>query len=80
MVAELQDPVQSMAHTRFRLPWQWDGRETVLMSRAVDETGYTQPTVAEFRAKRGIGTDYHFNYIRGWVVEPDGQVVFGGNA
>jgi sulfane dehydrogenase subunit SoxC len=50
------------------------------MSRAVDETGYTQPTVAEFRAKRGIGTDYHFNYIRGWAVEPDGQVVFGGNA
>jgi len=80
MVAELQEPVQSMAHTRFRLPWQWDGRETVLMSRAVDETGYTQPTVAEFRAKRGIGTDYHFNYIRGWVVEADGQVVFGGNA
>jgi sulfane dehydrogenase subunit SoxC len=80
IVAALQEPVQSMAHTRFRVPWQWDGRETVLMSRAVDETGYTQPTVAEFRAKRGVGTDYHFNYIRGWVVEADGQVVYGGNA
>jgi sulfane dehydrogenase subunit SoxC len=77
LVSELQEPVQPIAHTRFRLPWQWDGKRTVLMSRAVDETGYTQPTLAEFREKRGPGTDYHFNYIRSWVVEPDGQMFFG---
>jgi sulfane dehydrogenase subunit SoxC len=77
LVAELQEPVTSLAHTRFRVPWKWDGKPAVLMSRAVDETGAVQPTLAEFRAKRGAGTDYHFNYIRGWVVEPDGQVFFG---
>ena len=75
-VAELQEPVQALAHTRFRIPWQWDGRPTVLMSRAVDDTGYTQPTLAEFRGKRGAGTDYHFNYIRAWDVDSAGQVAF----
>ena len=77
LVAELQEPVMSLAHTRFRLPWKWAGQRTVLMSRAVDDTGAVQPTLAEFRAKRGAGTDYHFSYIRTWVVEPDGQVFFG---
>lgn len=79
-VAQLQEPVLSAAHTRFRLPWKWDGTRTVLMSRAVDETGYVQPTLEEFRGKRGPGTDYHFNYIRSWVVEPDGQVFFMADA
>lgn len=75
--AELQEPVLPKAHARFRLPWKWDGREAVLMSRAVDETGYMQPTLAEFRAKRGKGTDFHFNFIRAWRVKSDGQVTFG---
>ena len=78
-VAELQDPVLPLAHTRFRLPWKWDGKPAVIMSRAVDETGATQPTLAEFKAKRGVGTDYHFSYIRAWVVQPDGQVFFGAD-
>ena len=80
VVAELQEPVLPLAHTRFRLPWRWDGQPTVLMSRAVDETGNAQPTLAEFRAKRGPGTDYHFNYIRPWVVSGDGQIFFGAEA
>jgi sulfane dehydrogenase subunit SoxC len=80
VVAELQEPVLPLAHTRFRLPWKWDGQPAVLMSRAVDETGYTQPTLEEFKAKRGPGTDYHFNYIRAWVIGGDGQVFFGVDA
>jgi sulfane dehydrogenase subunit SoxC len=80
VVADLQEPVLPFAHTRFRLPWRWDGQPAVLMSRAVDETGYTQPTLAEFKAKRGPGTDYHFNYIRSWVIGGDGQVFFGADA
>lgn len=64
------------AHVRFELPWRWDGRESVLMSRATDETGRSQPTVAEFRAIRGAGTDYHFNAIRAWHVAADGSVTF----
>jgi sulfane dehydrogenase subunit SoxC len=75
--AELQEPVLSRAHTRFRVPWEWSGRPTTLMSRAIDETGAAQPTLAEFEAKRGKGTDFHFNHIRSWVVRADGTVVYG---
>jgi sulfane dehydrogenase subunit SoxC len=48
----------------------------VLMSRAVDETGYVQPTMAQLKAVRGPGTDYHFNSIRAWRVARDGTVTF----
>ncbi len=74
--ARLHEPVLSKAHTRFTHPWRWTGGRATLMSRATDETGSVQPTLAEYRRKRGPGSDYHYNYIRGWVVEPDGQVVF----
>ena len=77
--AELQEPVLSKAHTRFRLMWRWEGGAATILSRAVDETGAVQPTRAEFRARRGAGTDYHFNHIRAWVVEPDGRVYFGAD-
>jgi sulfane dehydrogenase subunit SoxC len=75
--AGLQTPVLPKAHTRFALPWEWDGRAATLMSRATDETGAVQPTLAEFRARRGAGTDYHFNHIRAWTVQPDGYVFYG---
>lgn len=74
--AELQTPVLSKAHTRFRLPWQWDGRQSTLMSRAVDETGCIQPTYSSFVAARGKGTDFHFNHIRSWTVRADGTVSY----
>jgi sulfane dehydrogenase subunit SoxC len=76
VVAELQEPVLPKAHTRFTHMWRWTGGPANLLSRATDETGATQPTLAEFRQKRGPGTDYHFNFIRGWSVERDGQVVY----
>lgn len=75
--AELQLPVLSRCHTRFRYLWNWDGKESLIMSRAVDETGYVQPTLQELRAARGLGTFYHFNHIRAWRVRRDGSVVFG---
>jgi sulfane dehydrogenase subunit SoxC len=74
--AKLQEPVFSKAHTRFTHQWRWTGEAAALLSRATDETGATQPTIAEFRQKRGAVGDYHFNYIRGWVVEPEGQTVY----
>lgn len=76
--AELAGPPLPHAHTRFQHLWKWDGRPARIMSRAVDETGYVQPTVEVFRAGRGNGTDYHFNPIRSWLVESDGRVFFGG--
>jgi sulfane dehydrogenase subunit SoxC len=75
--AELQQPVLAKCHTRFRYLWNWDGKETTLLSRAVDETGYVQPTRDQLREARGRGTSYHFNHIRPWRVRSDGSVVFG---
>lgn len=73
----LQNTPTPRAAVRFTHMWNWDGSETRIMSRATDETGYTQPTLDVYRAGRGPGTDYHFNNIRSWIVKPDGSVVFG---
>ena len=67
----------SKAHTRFRHLWNWTGGEAVIMSRAVDETGYMQPTKDALIASRGISSvGYHTNPITGWQVRADGTVVF----
>lgn len=75
--AELQPPVLPKATVRFRHLWSWDGRETVILSRAVDETGYTQPTVQQLWEARGERTSYHQNHQRAWKVAADGAVTFG---
>lgn len=75
--ADLQQPVLSKAHTRFRYLWKWDGRETTVLSRATDETGYVQPTQRELIDARGPGAGpYHLNPITGWRFKPDGRVVY----
>jgi len=75
--AELQEPVQLRATTVFRHLWRWEGGEALLMSRATDETGYVQPTLAQLVEARGAGSTYHANHVRAWKVESDGQVFFG---
>jgi sulfane dehydrogenase subunit SoxC len=72
--AVLQEPVQSMALTRFRLPWSWSGEPAVLQSRAVDEAGYVQPTRDALIAKRGLNSTYHYNGIQSWAVAANGEV------
>jgi sulfane dehydrogenase subunit SoxC len=72
--ARLQEPVLPLAHTRFRLDWHWDGRETDLQSRCTDETGYVQPTLAELVRVRGLNSDYFNNAIQSWKVAADGSV------
>ncbi|PYQ96537.1 MAG: sulfite dehydrogenase [Acidobacteria bacterium] len=75
--ARLQEPVLSKAHTRFRHLWNWTGGEAVIMSRAVDETGYVQPTRDVLIAARGVSSvGYHVNPITGWLIRPDGTVVY----
>lgn len=75
--AALQGPVLSKAHTRFTLPWRWDGTGTELLSRAVDESGYIQPTRRQLIDSRGLGSlPYHLNCILGWQVRSDGQVLY----
>jgi sulfane dehydrogenase subunit SoxC len=78
--AKLDEPVLPKCHTRFRLPFEWKGAETTLMSRASDDTGYNQPTLDVLMAARGPATAYHFNHIRGWKVLADGTVKFAGGA
>jgi sulfane dehydrogenase subunit SoxC len=56
--------------------WNWDGSPTVLLSRAIDETGYVQPTRQALMDERGAGTDYHNNAVRGWRVDASGAVTF----
>jgi sulfane dehydrogenase subunit SoxC len=77
--AELLTPLSPKAHVRFQHMWNWNGDNGLLMSRAVDETGYMQPTLAQLKAVRGPGTDYHFNPIRAWRVAKDGAVTFEAN-
>jgi sulfane dehydrogenase subunit SoxC len=76
--ATLDEPVLTKCHTRFRYPWQWDGKPAVLLSRATDETGYIQPTLDALMAARGPATQYHYNQMRAWRVAPDGAVTFAG--
>ena len=76
--AELLGPSLPKAHVRFQYMWNWNGGEACLLSRATDETGYVQPTRRKLLEVRGIGTDFHFNPIVGWRVQPDGHVFFQG--
>jgi sulfane dehydrogenase subunit SoxC len=72
--AALSEPVLSHALTRFRMPWQWDGSEVVLQSRAVDEAGNVQPTRDALIAEKGIKNAYHYNGITSWEVRVSGLV------
>jgi sulfane dehydrogenase subunit SoxC len=72
--ARITGDAKSKALTRFHLDIDWDGSELMLQSRAVDETGYVQPTKDALRAVRGLNTVYHNNGIQTWWVKADGEV------
>ena len=72
--AELQEPRLPIALTRFRLAWRFDGQDSTIASRAIDETGYVQPTRAALIAVRGTNSNYHYNGIKFWNVRADGTV------
>jgi sulfane dehydrogenase subunit SoxC len=75
--AKLQEPVLPKAHTRFRHLWNWTGGDAVIMSRAVDETGYVQPTRETLIKARGLSSiGYHINPITGWRIRQDGSVAY----
>ena len=78
--AELQSPVLPRAHTRFRWSWTWNGEETVIASRCTDDTGYTQPRLAELIQVRGMNSQYHNNGIQAWKVAADGKITNGNRA
>ncbi|MGH8992944.1 MAG: sulfite dehydrogenase [Acidimicrobiia bacterium] len=72
--ATLHGPVLPICHTRFTLPWEWDGQEAVLQSRCTDETGYVQPTIGQLVKERGVSSVYHLNGIQSWQVAAGGAV------
>jgi sulfane dehydrogenase subunit SoxC len=72
--ARLQDPILPKCHTRFLLPWRWNGQEAILQSRCTDETGYVQPTRQELVKVRGFNSTYHYNAIQSWRVDRDGRI------
>jgi sulfane dehydrogenase subunit SoxC len=73
--ATVQGPVHDKSLTRFNLPWVWDGKgEVLLQSRAVDSTGYVQPSYRTLREKRDDKSIYHNNAIQSWRVDATGEV------
>ena len=72
--ARLEEPVLPKCLTRFHADWTWQGESALLESRAIDETGYVQPTMADLRRLRGENSVYHNNAIQTWLVQPGGEV------
>ncbi|WP_439572720.1 sulfite dehydrogenase [Phreatobacter sp.] len=71
--ARIDGPVLPMSLTRFYVDFDWNGQELMIQSRAIDETGYVQPTKDELRAVRGVNSIYHNNGIQTWLVRPNGE-------
>ena len=63
-----------MALHRFYYQFEWDGKPLLLQSRAIDETGYIQPSKNALRQARGVNSIYHNNGIQTWHVQADGEI------
>jgi sulfane dehydrogenase subunit SoxC len=72
--ARLEPPVLPKCLTRFSADWVWDGSETILQSRATDDSGHVQPSIAQLRQVRGTRSIYHNNAIQSWKVAASGEV------
>jgi sulfane dehydrogenase subunit SoxC len=73
--ATLEEPIMDKCLTRFKVGWNWDGEPAVLMSRAVDSTGYVQPAVQDIQKSRAIvGFVQHHNGIQPWAINAKGEV------
>ena len=72
--ARLQAPVMDKCLTRFTLDWVWRGEAALVQSRAIDETGYVQPTYRQLKRVRGSRSIYHNNALQTWLVQESGEV------
>jgi len=72
--ARLQTPVLDKCLTRFNIDWVWDGKPAIVQSRAMDDTGFVQPSYKQLRAVRGTRSIYHNNAIQSWLVQESGEV------
>jgi sulfane dehydrogenase subunit SoxC len=72
--ARMEGPQHAKAFSRFNIDWVWNGAPAILQSRAIDDTGYVQPTVHQLREVRGTRSIYHNNMIQSWKVAETGEV------
>ena len=63
----------SKALTRFYLDTDWNKEDWLLQARAMDETGYIQPTKDQLREVRGENSIYHNNCIQTWHITSGGE-------
>jgi len=72
--AKIDGLVLNKACVRFYAEIDWNGEELLLQSRAIDDTGYVQPTREELRKIRGVNSIYHNNGVATWLLKADGEV------
>jgi sulfane dehydrogenase subunit SoxC len=72
--ARLETPVLTKSITRFNIDWVWDGSPAIMQSRAMDDTGYIQPSIKTLRNVRGTRSIYHNNAIQSWKLDSNGEV------
>jgi sulfane dehydrogenase subunit SoxC len=72
--AEMPGPVLPKCLSRFRLPWEWDGKPVLLQSRSTDEAGNVQPTRAVWKAAVSAVQFYQYNAIQTWQIGADNTV------
>jgi sulfane dehydrogenase subunit SoxC len=72
--ARLETPVLTKSITRFNIDWVWDGSPAIMQSRAIDDTGYIQPSIKTLRNVRGTRSIYHNNAIQSWKLDSNGEV------
>ena len=72
--ASLKGLVLPKAWTRFSYIIKWDGKEKILLSRSIDDTGHIQPSIDKLIKNVGVEGIYHRNPIVGWMVKPNGKV------
>jgi sulfane dehydrogenase subunit SoxC len=72
--AKIDGTVWDKAVTRFYYEFDWNGAELLLQSRAIDETGYVQPSKHALRKFRGVNSIYHNNGIQTWHLQKNGEV------
>lgn len=71
--ARIDGPVLDKSLVRFYVDFDWNGEELMIQSRAMDSTGYVQPTKDELRKVRGVNSIYHNNGIQTWLVRANGD-------
>ena len=72
--ARIDGPSLDRSVHRFYYDFDWTGEELLIQSRAIDSTGYVQPTKDALRKVRGSNSIYHNNGIQTWHIRKNGEV------